>query len=252
MNLIKLKQTNDHYVLSIPNSLVERAKKIVPCEWDSVNQVWKYPRNMSTYNLLMNEFNKDIKKINITPPEATTINQKNHLAEKNRVIADQRKKIKSLESEISERENEIDRYISTIINLNEKIDHLLNNDSDIENVIRKVAKQCVGNNKRCLRIIEDIEFDLTLPIELPKKVINILKTILKTQDQDYDFAELIGEIRKKNLLSPDAYSLLHVIRSQRNIFAHDPIKPNTRYMRVIFLVAAFALLAEEMQLEQKV
>ena len=250
MNLIKLKQTNDHYILSIPNALVERAKKIVPCEWDSFNQVWKYPRSMSTYNLLMNEFNKDIKKSNITPPEATTINQKNHLAEKNRVIADQRKKIESLESEISEREHEIDRYISTIINLNEKIDHLLNNDSDIENVIRKVAKQCVGNNTRCLKIIEEIEFDLTLPIELPKKVINILKTILKTQDQNCDFAELIGESRK--FLSPDAISLLHVIRKQRNIFAHHSINPNTRYMRVIFLVAAFALLAQEMQLEQEV
>ena len=252
MNLIKLKQTNNHYILSIPNALTERAKKIKPCKWDSVNKVWKYPRNMSTYDLLMNEFNKDIKEINITPPEATTNNRKNPLAEKNRVIAAQRKKIESLESEITERDHEIDRYISIIIDLNEKIDHLLNNDSDVENVIRKVAKQCVGNNTRCLKIIEEIEFDLTLPIELPKKVINILKTILKTQDQDCDFADLIGESRKKNLLSADAYSLLHVIRRQRNIFAHDPIKPNTRYMRIIFLVAAFALLAEEMQLEQKV
>ena len=252
MNLIQLKQTDNHYILSIPNTLVERAKKIIPGEWDSVNQVWKYPRNISVYDSLMNEFNKDIDEIKITPPELTIINQKNTLAEKNRVIAAQCKKIKSLESEITERDHEIDRYISIIINLNEKIDHLLNNDSDIENVIRKVAKQCVGNNTRCLKIIEEIEFDLTLPIELPKKVINILKTVLKTQDQNCDFAELIGEIRKRNLLSQDAYSLLHVIRRQRNIFAHDPIKPNTRYMRIIFLVAAFALLAEEMQSEQKV
>ena len=251
MNLIQLKQTDNHYILSIPSTLVERAKKIIPGDWDSVNQVWKYPRNMSTYDSLMNEFNKDIDEIKITPPELTIINQKNTLAEKNRVIADQRKQIESLESEISEREHEIDRYISTIINLNEKIDHLLNNDSDIENVIRKVAKQCVGNNTRCLKIIEEIEFDLTLPIELPKKVINILKTVLKTQDQNCDFADLIGESRKKKLLSPDAISLLHVIRKQRNIFAHNSLNPNTRYMRVIFLVAAFALLAEEIQSEQK-
>ena len=251
MNLIQLKQTNNHYILSIPNTLTERAKKINPYKWDSVKKVWIYPRNMSTYDLLMNEFKKEIKEINITPPEATTNNRKNPLAEKNRVIAAQRKKIESLESEITERDHEIDRYISIIINLNEKIDHLLNNDSDIENVIRKVAKQCVGNNTRCLKIIEEIEFDLTLPIELPKKVINILKTVLKTQDQNCDFADLIGESRKKKLLSPDAISLLHVIRKQRNIFAHNSLNPNTRYMRVIFLVAAFALLAEEIQSEQK-
>ena len=84
-----------------------------------------------------------------------------------------------------------------------------------------------------------------------QKVINILKTVLKTQDQNCDFADLIGESRKKKLLSPDAISLLHVIRKQRNIFAHNSLNPNTRYMRVIFLVAAFALLAEEIQSEQK-
>ena len=251
MNLIKLKQTNNHYILSIPNTLIERAKKIKPCEWDSVKKVWKYPINTSTYDSLINEFNKDVDEIKISPPVLTNVNQKNTLAEKNKVIAEQHKKIKSLESEITERDHEIERYISIIINLNEKIDHLLNNDSDIENVIRKVAKQCVGNNTRCLKIIEEIEFDLTLPIELPKKVINILKTVLKTQDQNCDFADLIGESRKKKLLSPDAISLLHVIRKQRNIFAHNSLNPNTRYMRVIFLVAAFALLAEEIQSEQK-
>jgi hypothetical protein len=251
MNLIQLDQTESHYLLSIPNTQIDRAKKIIPCEWDSTNKVWKYPRNMSTYDSLMNEFNRDIDEIKITPPELTIINQKNNLAEKNRVIADQRKQIESLESEISEREHEIDRYIATIINLNEKIDHILNNDNDIENVIRKVAKQCVGNNQRCLKIIEEIEFDLTLPIELPKKVINILRTITKTKDYKNDFADLIGEGRKKKLLTKEATDLLHVIRNQRNIFAHNSVNPNSRYMRVIFLVAAFALLAEEMELENK-
>ena len=72
-----------------------------------------------------------------------------------------------------------------------------------------------------------------------------------TEDKNCDFADLIGESRKKKLLSPDAISLLHVIRKQRNIFAHNSLNPNTRYMRVIFLVAAFALLAEEIQSKQK-
>jgi hypothetical protein len=251
MNLIKLKQTDNHYILSIPDTLIERAKKINPCQWDSVNQVWKYPRNISTYDSLMNEFNKDIDEIKITPPVSTIVNQKNTLAEKNRVIASQRKQIKSLESEISEREHEIDRYISTIIGLHEKIDHALNNDNDIENVIRKVAKQCVGKNERCRKIIEEIEFDLTLPIELPKKVINILKTILNTKNKKYDFADLIGEGRKQNLLSPDAIALIHVIRKQRNIFAHNSLNPNTRFMRVILIVAAFSLLSEEIQSDKQ-
>jgi len=251
MNLINLNQTESHYILKIPNTLSERAQKIYPYEWDSVNNVWKYPKNISSYDSLINEFNKDIEQIKITPPKSNQENQENPFAEKNRIIAEQRKKIQYLESQVDQGECEIDRYISTIVNLNEKIDQLLNSDKDVENVIRKVAMQCVGDNQRCLKIIEDIEFDLTLPIELPKKVINILKTITKTQDQKNDFADLIGQSRKQNLLSQEAIALLHVIRKQRNIFAHNSLNPNTRLMRVIFLLAAFSLLAEEIKLENK-
>ena len=248
MNLINLNQTESHYILTIPNTLTERAQKIHPYEWDSINNVWKYPKNISSYDSLINEFNKDIEQIKITPPKT---NQENPFAEKNRIIADQRKKIQFLESQVEQGECEIDRYISTIVNLNEKVDQLSNTDQDIENVIRKVAMKCVGDNQRCLKIIENIEFDLTLPIELPKKVINILKTITKTQDQKNDFADLIGEGRKQNLLSQEAIALLHVIRKQRNIFAHNSVNPNTKLMRVIFLLAAFSLLAEEIKLENK-
>ena len=246
MDLIHLKQTDNHYVLSIPDAIRDRAKKITPNEWDPVKRVWKYPITKTTYDSLNNEF-KDIGVVNISPPESNTINQENSLAKKNKIIEDQRKTIEFLKLEGIEKENEIELCVSKIIDLKEEINHLSNNDSDVENVIRKVAKQCVGDNKRFLKIIEETEFDLTLPIELPKKVINILKTILKTQDQNCDFADLICEIREKNLLSPDAISQLYIIKKQRNIFAHSSINSNTKYMRVIFVLSAFALLAEEIQ-----
>jgi len=251
MNLVTLNQTANHYTLSIPYTLKDRAKKINQFKWDSTNKVWKYPKNISSYDSLINEFNKDIEQIKITPPKSNQENQENPFAEKNRIIADQRKKIQFLESQIEQGECEIDRYISTIVNLNEKIDQLLNSDKDVENVIRKVAMQCAEGNDRCLRIIEDIEFDLTLPIELPKKVVNILKTITKTQCPQKDFVDLIFEGKKQKLLSQEAIALLHTIRKQRNIFAHNTVTPNSRLMRVIFLLAAFALLAEEIKLENK-
>ena len=251
MNLVTLNQTANHYTLSIPYTLKDRAKKINQFKWDSTNKVWKYPKNISSYDSLINEFNKDIEQIKITPPKSNQESQENPFAEKNRIIAEQRKKIQYLESQVDQGECEIDRYISTIVNLNEKIDQLLNSDKDVENVIRKVAMQCAEGNDRCLRIIEDIEFDLTLPIELPKKVVNILKTITKTQCPQKDFVDLIFEGKKQKLLSQEAIALLHTIRKQRNIFAHNTVTPNSRLMRVIFLLAAFALLAEEIKLENK-
>ena len=126
MNLIQLDQTESHYLLSIPNTLIDRAKKINPCEWDSTNKVWKYPRNITTYDSLINEFKRDIDNLNITPPKTLYIDREKSPSDKNKVIANQRKKIESLEHEIETRENEIDRYIATIINLNEKIDDILN------------------------------------------------------------------------------------------------------------------------------
>ena len=249
MNLINLKETNNHYVLSIPQNLEKRAKKIVPFEWDSINKVWKYPKNNDTFDSLINEFNQDEVILNITPPVATHKSQEDSLSKKNLIIEKLQLKIDSLENEASEREREIDRYISNIVSLNEKVNQLIDNDNDIENAIKKVAKRCAGDNKRCLKIIEEIEFDSTLPIELPKKIINILKSINKCKDDRNDFADLIGQSRENKLLSKEAIGLLHVIRNQRNIFAHATINPNTRYMRVIFLMAAFALLSEEIKQE---
>ena len=61
MNLIQLEQTKNHYLLTIPQALMMRAKKIKPRQWDPSDSVWRYPRNKDTYQLLINEF--DLKRI---------------------------------------------------------------------------------------------------------------------------------------------------------------------------------------------
>ena len=156
MNLINLKETNNHYVLSIQQNLEKRAKKIVPFEWDSINKVWKYPKNNDTFDSLINEFNQDEVILNITPPVATHKSQEDSLSKKNLIIEKLRLKIDSLENEASEREREIDRYISNIVSLNEKVNQLINNDNDIENAIKKVAKPPNQLNKATISGIEVI------------------------------------------------------------------------------------------------
>ena len=94
-------------------------------------------------------------------------------------------------------------------------------------------------------IIEEIEFDNTLPIELQKKLSNILKSKLNSKNPSIDFIDLISLAKDKKLLSNDAIHLLHIIRRQRNLFAHNSIEPKTRLMRVIYVIAAFSLLSSE-------
>ena len=55
MNMIQLEQTKSHYLLTIPQALMTRAKKIKPRQWDPRGLVWKYPRNKDTYELLIDD-----------------------------------------------------------------------------------------------------------------------------------------------------------------------------------------------------
>jgi chromosome segregation ATPase len=254
MNLINLNQTESHFILSIPNVLNNRAKNIDSSEWDSINHVWKFPRNLVSYDSLKNEFKKEIKNFKISRPlpSKNNSNLETTIDKKNKTINDQRKRIEFLESQIKEkdseieiREHELERYISSIVELNEEITQLSSADHKLENTIKKIASQCAKDNEKFLRIINDIEFDLTLPIEISKKVINLLRTITKNKDQRVDFADLIGQARRQKFLSKEAIGLLHIIRNQRNIFAHSSLNPNTRMMRVILIISAFSLLADE-------
>ena len=111
--------------------------------------------------------------------------------------------------------------------------------------MKKITRQCIGDKQSLSVIIDEIDFDLMLPINLLAKIEKILKSKLKGDPQINSINELIYECKEKNLLSNDAVHLLHAIRRQRNLFAHDAIDPRTRMMRVVFVIAAFSLLSEE-------
>ena len=80
------------------------------------------------------------------------------------------KKVKSLESNLSLIKDQRDQYLSSIIQLTKKVEHLKNEDNDLEKNIKKVAKLCIGNNDVFNNIIEKTEFNYMMPIELQKKL----------------------------------------------------------------------------------
>ena len=99
MNMIQLEQTKNHYLLSIPQALMMRAKKIKPRQWDPRGLVWKYPRNKDTYELLINEFENDVEKVSITPPRKAQEFDSEKLVKQN-------KRISELEHQLQERLHE--------------------------------------------------------------------------------------------------------------------------------------------------
>jgi len=111
MNLIQLEQTKNHYLLTIPQALMMRAKKIKPRQWDPCDSVWKYPRNKDTYQLLINEFENDVERVTITPPKQNQIDQSERIEEHNKKISDLERQVRSLKSNIKLVKEQRDYYI---------------------------------------------------------------------------------------------------------------------------------------------
>ena len=122
MNMIQLEQTKNHYLLTIPQALMTRAKKIKPRQWDPLGLVWKYPRNKDTYELLINEFENDVEKVEITAPRNAQVNQSEKVERQNKAIENLEKKVTSLESNLSLMEDQRDQYLSSVIKLTSKVD----------------------------------------------------------------------------------------------------------------------------------
>jgi chromosome segregation ATPase len=258
MNLIQLEQTKNHYLLSIPQALMLRAKKIKPRQWDPCDSVWKYPRNKDTYQLLMNEFENDVERVTITPPKQNQMDQSERIEKQNKKISDLERQVRSLKSNIKLVKEQRDYYISTeaeclnrIIQLTSEVEHLKDDSSDLEINIKKISKLCIGEENPLSNIIEDMDFDFMLPIHLQNKLESILKSKLKIGSEKKSIVTMVHQCQDQGLLSDDAAHLIHVIRKQRNLFAHNSIDHKTRLMRVVFVIAAFSILSSELDTNRR-
>ena len=246
MNMIQLEQTKNHYLLTIPQALMMRAKKIKPRQWDPRGLVWKYPRSKETYELLINEFENDVEKVSITPPRKTQECDSESLNKQNKRISELEHQVKSLKSNIELIQDQRDQYLSRIIQLTSEVEFLKDDSSDLEKNIKKITKLCIGENHHLSNTLEEMEFDYMVPINLQKKLESVLRSKLKINSEKKSIVEMIYECKDKGLISNDAAHLLHVIRKQRNLFAHNAIDQKTRLMRVVFVIAAFSILSSEL------
>jgi hypothetical protein len=241
VNLIKLEQTQKHYLLSIPQSIKMRAKKIAPRQWDPARAVWVYPRNELTYESLINEFKGDLGVVQITPP--TQSNNKNAEVAHQQVLK-LKKKILSMENSKAEMETEIEDYISIIGGLNNEVEKLNNKKGpaiNIERDIKRIAKKSAGDNPSFNKVIDDLEFDSSLPVEIQKPIISCLRRKLNVSDEMVDFFSLITKGKEEGLISLEACDYLHTVRKQRNSFAHNIVDSKTRMARVLFVITAASL-----------
>jgi hypothetical protein len=241
MQMINLEQTNTHYLLTIPQSLKQRAKKISPRQWDPQRSVWVFPKNETTYSLLLEEFENDIDKVNITAPN--NIKQAKSYDHLVKQIRDLKNDNKILEVKALDVESERDEYISIIERLTSEVASLNEqaSSSNLEQDIKDISKKCAGNNPNFNKIIDGLEFGPYLPIEITDHVVKCLSKKINHPNPNPNFFDLIKEGEETGVLDQETSDYLHTLRKQRNDFAHGGVDFKARMSRVLLVITAASL-----------
>lgn len=268
---IRITETEQEYLLSIPAGQRERAKEIEGRSWDPERKVWIYPRTKRMYRALLAEFRHDLQKVEITSPDldADTKKSANMEAEnaglQNRIeelekrieelstakvdakisvfqstIAELKSKINDLETELGVKQNETEEIKNDYARLL-KESMQQPGDSLNEN-IKKLAVLSTGNNKTFECALNAIGISEQFPSEFQKILMHRLCDMLSEEYNTLNLFELLERAKESDLIPSEALDLAHTIRKQRNVFMHHDIDPNTRQIRILYFVIAYSLL----------
>ena len=258
MDDIVITETEDEYLLRIPQEQKERAKSIEPRpkRWDRDRVRWVYSRNMRTYNALISEFGDDLTSSStFSPPEVlpaissspSTVEQNEPgISEISEDIKDLRRDlwdIEKLRKLLSERDKTIAEKDREIGDLRTQVEHFTEKTNDNHEevspttdryeAVKEIALECLGNDPVFDDQVEKLSIGSTLPVEVAKIIENHLKQVLSSENSFY---ELLEECKDSEMLEQDILDIAHIIRKQRNVVAHHDLSEDkrTRMARAIF------------------
>ena len=160
------------------------------------------------------------------------------------IVEKLKQEISSLKVQIESVSEERDDYMSLLGNMHKQLNDISTKETprDIEEDIKNIAKKCTGSSNSFSNIIDNVEFNNTLPINLQNSIEKCLRRKLGVKSNDLNFFELIIKVKNKGLLNEEALDYLHSIRKQRNLFAHTEVNTQTRFSRILFVLNSAALL----------
>ena len=281
--MIRIQETKNQYLLSIPIDQKERARGIQGRVWNPQRRCWVYPRTVRMYNALVAEFGDDLTpESSFTSPEGYSpvvspflqaketedqeaaelrknveridqslsellkfLNTDNKRAD---ILMSQEKDIQSLRAELEKKDQENTELYQQIEHLqaeNRRLSHKTSvSPDDRDEIVKDMALEVTGNDPVFGESIKNFQIDGTLPLQIAKIIENHLKQLLNS---DGTFYELIQECDDAQLLDEDSVSLAHSIRKQRNMVAHShgPEDPRIKTGRDLFCLFAASLLFPE-------
>jgi len=109
--------------------------------------------------------------------------------------------------------------------------------------IKQKAINAASSDEEFELLVNKLPIDKMMPVELMNKIINKLRKGLNISNNipatDY---ELISYAEKQNQLSSEAIDLAHLVRKQRNLFAHGQRTDSQDEARILMCLYATALL----------
>ncbi|MXX27759.1 MAG: hypothetical protein F4Z82_20220 [Caldilineaceae bacterium SB0668_bin_21] len=281
--MIRIQETKTEYLLSIPAAQKERARGIQGRRWDPQRVCWVYPRNTRMYHALIAEFGDDLtSESSFTPPQ-TILGQDRSNAqdaaelqqnieridqtlsellkfldqadnERAEILLRQQSNIESLRAESQTKDEEI-AILKTergkLLSENKRLSAAAKTYSDggREEMIRKLALEVTGHDQTFGEAIGDLKIDATLPLQVGRKVENLLTQTLRSSGTFY---ELITECDDAEMLDEESVDLAHIIRKQRNVNVHPVglVDPKTELGRGLLCLFCASLLYPKLTANQ--
>lgn len=281
--MIRIRETKNEYLLSIPAAQKERARGIQGRRWDPQRVCWVYPRNTRMYHALIAEFGDDLtSESSFTPPQtipgqdrskeqdAAGLQQNieridqtlsellkfldqadNERAE---ILLRQQSNIESLRTESRTKDEEIaslktEREKLLSENKRLSVEAKTSSDGGREEMIRELALEVTGHDQTFGEAIGDLQIDATLPLQVGRKVENLLTQTLHSSGTFY---ELITECDDAEMLDEESVDLAHIIRKQRNVNVHPvgPVDSKTELGRGLLCLFCASLLYPKLTANQ--
>lgn len=274
MNSVRITQTDKEYILRIHYSEKDRAKAIKGYRWDINLKSWIYPRTLRSYEALIAEFGDDLINLEITPPEIAIVPVSIERPHKeDRGLQDEfaiiRKQLEALLESKKLSESELGKMINELSlakeeatkNLFEKEQEIIilkeqkdKSEKELERLrnikithdfshqIKEILKRSTGGDKEFNLFVDKITIDRSAAIDTSKYLEDTFRKLLNEKDRSLSLHELIMRSKDADMLSPEATNLAHIVRSQRNIIAHEKVDIRTQQARILLILFAAAVL----------
>lgn len=109
-------------------------------------------------------------------------------------------------------------------------------------LVKQLAKATARQNTDFGKAVDGLRINGTLPIDLAKLIETKLRRALGHDEDAISLHDLLVEARDAEMLSEETLDFAHLVRKQRNVFAHAQVNPETEPARILLVLFAASIL----------